>query len=115
MSADESRATAVIEASAIVRAADVVAARVGAARSSSRLLAAASSAVAPLAGLTWRSRRLAIGLVLIIAPVVHVMLNWSSPYAQPGWFWLIIPGLSAAIGVLLVSASGVFGISNTSP
>jgi len=114
MIADDSRATAVIEASAVVRAADLVTARLRAARSSSRLLAVASNAVAPWPGVTWRSKRLAIGVVLIIAPVVHVMLNLSSLYAQPGWYWLIIPGLSAAIGALLVAASGVFGVSHSS-
>lgn len=113
MMVDDSRATGVIEESAVVRAADLVTARVRAARSSSRLLSFAADAVAPWAGLTWRSKRLAIGVVLIIAPVVHVMLNLSSPYAQPGWFWLIIPGLSTAIGALFVAASGIFGIGDT--
>ena len=114
MIADDSRATAVIEASAVVRAADLVTARVRTARASSRLAALASSAVASWAALTWSSRRLAVGLMLIVAPVVHVMLSLSSPSAQPGWIWLVIPGLSAVIGVLLVAGSGVFGAGETS-
>jgi hypothetical protein len=113
MMADDSRATAVIEASAVVRAADLVTARIRAARSSSKLLALAANAVAPWAALSWRGKRLVIGLVLIIAPAVHLLLSLSSSYAQPGWFWLIIPGMSAAVGAVFVAASGVFGIEKT--
>jgi hypothetical protein len=49
-------------------------------------------------------RRMASGVVLLSAAAVHLMLM-SINDAPPGWFWLILPGMAAAIGATLVASS----------
>jgi hypothetical protein len=52
----------------------------------------------------WRERYRTIGLVLIVAVGVHVAATvMQGP--RPGWFWLIVPMLTFAFAVLLVTAS----------
>jgi uncharacterized membrane protein HdeD (DUF308 family) len=102
------RLNTVIESSIVVRAADVVIARVRAAAPTSRGLAAATRVVDAWTASGWRAQRQALGLILMIAPAAHVLLSFTSPRSQPGWMWLIVPGISGAIGALLVAASGTF-------
>ncbi len=47
------------------------------------------------------SKRLLVGLVLVVAALVHVGLVWWHE-APPSWLWLILPALAAALGVLFV-------------
>jgi hypothetical protein len=49
-------------------------------------------------------QRMAGGVVLLSAASVHLMLM-SLNDAPPGWFWLILPGMAAAIGATLVASS----------
>jgi hypothetical protein len=44
-------------------------------------------------------RRLAAGIILLVASAVHVALNLLTGDSA-GWFWLIIPGLAAVAGLL---------------
>lgn len=49
-----------------------------------------------------RQRQLLVGLGLIVAAVVHVSLvMWQEQ--PPSWFWLIVPGLAVASGVLILT------------
>ena len=52
----------------------------------------------------WPERYQTIALVLIIAVAVHVAAVVSLGQ-QPGWFWLIVPGLTFVFAVLLLIAS----------
>ncbi|MDO8680089.1 MAG: hypothetical protein Q7R30_16315 [Acidobacteriota bacterium] len=55
--------------------------------------------------LPWAERRRAVGTTLMTAVIVHVGLAaWEG--ASPGWLWLILPGMAAAVGGLLIAASG---------
>lgn len=55
-------------------------------------------------GLAWTQQRLMLGMTLLIAVGVHLGLRiWQEP--DPGWLWLILPAIAAAIGALLVAGS----------
>jgi len=63
----------------------------------------------PLA-LSWHSaapprRRMAGGVILLSAAAAHLGLMALNT-APPGWFWLILPGITLAIGVALVLSAG---------
>lgn len=60
--------------------------------------------------LSWDSaaparRRMAVGVILLTAAAAHLGLMALNA-APPGWFWLILPGISVAIGVTLVMSAG---------
>jgi hypothetical protein len=53
---------------------------------------------------TTMARRRAVGLMLVVAVLVHVALRaWQGH--EPGWLWLTLPSMAGAIGLLLVAAS----------
>ena len=72
--------------------------------SSSKSGRAASAAHSAWARADWPERYRAIGLVLIVAVGVHVaaMLLRGD---RPGWFWLILPALTASFAVIVLIAS----------
>lgn len=96
--------TPILESSIVVGAAD-------------RALSAADRGVAHSTAARWlrhareRWRQLpsglqqrAVGVALLTAAVVHVALAlWR--HTPPGWLWVVIPGVSAAVGVVLLMAS----------
>lgn len=49
-------------------------------------------------------QRMAVGVILLSAVAVHLALM-SLNATQPGWFWLILPGIASAIGATLVASS----------
>ena len=52
----------------------------------------------------WSSRRRTVGLMFLTAVAVHgALVIWDE--RPVGWIWMIVPGLSAASGVLLMLAS----------
>jgi uncharacterized membrane protein HdeD (DUF308 family) len=53
-------------------------------------------------GLDPSRQRLVIGSMLIMAAVTHVVLTLAT-LTPPGWFWMVLPGIVAAIGMLLVA------------
>jgi len=93
-----------IQRSAVFSAIDRVVAGLSRAAGSSLVL----GRLRPLAE-RWSSaararQQMAAGVVLLSAATVHLMLM-SLNEAQPGWFWLILPGTAAAIGATLVAFS----------
>jgi hypothetical protein len=50
------------------------------------------------------AQRRLVGVILLIAALVHVLLA-STLGATPGWLWLVVPGLTLTIGLLLMAAS----------
>ena len=52
----------------------------------------------------WVERCEAIALVLLTAVITHVVLTTLNG-PPPGWFWLILPGLAAALAVVLLAGS----------
>jgi hypothetical protein len=56
-------------------------------------------------GLELAQKRLLVGLVLLVAALVHVGLVWWHE-VPPSWLWLILPALTVALGaVFLMFAS----------
>jgi len=53
-------------------------------------------------GLDASRQRLMIGAMLIMAAVTHVVLTLAT-LTPPGWIWLVLPGMVAASGTLLVA------------
>jgi hypothetical protein len=49
-------------------------------------------------------RRRGIAIVLLVAVVVHVTLTMIQG-PRPGWFWLIVPALTALSGLLLIAGT----------
>lgn len=94
-----------IESSRVFGVADRALGGVGRAAGSSRVVGAATRTVTKWRGLAPSMRRRATGAALIVAVVVHVGLTMSHE-TPPGWFWLILPGFVAALGGLLLAASG---------
>ena len=84
---------------------DGAAARIRRAAETSATVAAANRSRDGWRLLGWPVRRLLAGTVLLIGTAVHVGLTgWQT--APPGWLWLIVPGIAATCGLLLVAASG---------
>lgn len=98
------RAADLVESSAIARVATALAARVAAYARTSRLSRVLAPAAASWASLPHRERTFSVGLILVCAVVTHVALRLAQ--GAPGdWLWLIVPGIAAAQGLLLVAAS----------
>ena len=49
----------------------------------------------------WPARRRALGLCLLVAVATHVMLV-GAVHFPVGWLWLILPGIVAMVGIILV-------------
>jgi hypothetical protein len=100
---DESAAIVVLESSAVIKAFDRAMTCASAAGETSLALAwirRLGRAVAP------GDRRLLVGIALLVAPFVHVgLVMWHERPA--GWQWLVLPGLSFAIGLVFL----LFGAS----
>ncbi len=61
-------------------------------------------------GLDTRVRRAAAGTMLIVAVVAHIVFTLVTQ-VPPGWIWLMLPSMFGAIGLLLVAAPGLRGVS----
>jgi hypothetical protein len=57
-------------------------------------------------GLELAEKRLLVGLVLVVAALVHVGLVWWHE-VPPSWLWLILPALAAALGVVFLMFASV--------
>lgn len=99
-----SRVSSAVESSVIARALAVVAARTGHLYRGSRIAGVVERARAYWSALGMFERRRFVGLALTTAAAVHVALRLvQGPPAD--WLWLIVPGIGAAQGLLLVMAS----------
>lgn len=56
------------------------------------------------------SQRQMAGTTVLVAVAVHLALMLMTA-APPGWLWLVLPGLASAIGLLLVAAPGLAGVT----
>lgn len=52
----------------------------------------------------WAARYEAVAVALLAAAAVHVVLTVISG-PRPGWFWLILPALAAAVGIVIIAGS----------
>lgn len=53
---------------------------------------------------SWVERYRAIGTVLLVAALTHIVLSvMQGP--RPGWFWMVIPGMVIGFAVLLLAGS----------
>ena len=52
----------------------------------------------------WAARRRTAGLCLLVAVITHVVLV-GALNRPVGWLWLILPGIAAMVGFVLVAAS----------
>jgi hypothetical protein len=54
-------------------------------------------------GVERATRLRAVGIMLIAATIAHVAVT-ALQRVPPGWMWLVIPGIAAAQGIVLVVA-----------
>ena len=52
----------------------------------------------------WQSRYEAAATTLLTAVSVHVVLTLANG-PRPGWFWLIVPGMAAALAIVVLAGS----------
>ena len=91
-----------IEHSAVVRSLDAALAWLRDAGQSSALLSRARAMWTGWRARPFAARRRQTGGMLLIAVLVHVLLT-AAVGPAPGWLWLILPGLVAAAGLLLLA------------
>lgn len=65
---------------------------------------AASAAIAAWSTARPREQQQSLGMISAVAAGTHIGLTLVQG-ARPGWFWLLIPGMVLAFGLLLVVAS----------
>lgn len=80
------------------------------AASTSIAVSLAAEAASAWTGLDTRVRRVAVGTMLMVAVVAHIVFTLVTQ-VPPGWFWLVLPGIFGAIGLLLVAAPGLRGVT----
>lgn len=101
---DDGRVVALLESSRIVRAVSGAYGTVLRAHAHSW-----AAGVARRVAAAWRAsgaanERRFLGTVLLAAVTTHVAMTlWQE--APPGWFWLVLPAIAAAVGVVLILAS----------
>ena len=71
---------------------------------SSRVLARLRPLAASWQAADWASQRRGLGVLLLAAVATHLVLVLAST-APRGWLWLILPGIAAAVGLLLLAAA----------
>lgn len=57
-----------------------------------------------LTGQDWATRYQAIGVVVMVAVVTHILLTLVQG-ARPGWFWLVIPSMAGLFALFVLIAS----------
>jgi hypothetical protein len=93
-----------IATSAIVTGLDVCFRRLETWWRASTAAEVAATATAAWSRTSGRKRHQAWGLFVLVAAGSHVAVTIAQG-ARPGWFWLVIPGMAAAFGLVLVAAS----------
>lgn len=99
------RVIRVIEASLLFGLADRAVARAWRAAASSAVVALAVKFAAVRREVPAPQQRFTAGWALLVAVATHLALMLTGP-VPPGWLWLLVPGILAAAGLLLVAASG---------
>ena len=101
---DDSRVVRALSASALIGFVDRSIARVWTAAATSQAGRAFERTIAPWRSASSAERSLLTGIVLVIAPITHVALAVTSEMPA-GWLWLVLPGMSATVGVLLIASA----------
>jgi hypothetical protein len=101
---------AVIKSSVVFGVFDRALGRVWQSASSSVAVAIATEAASAWSGLDTRVRRVAVGTMLIVAVACHIVFTLVTQ-VPAGWLWLVLPGIIGAIGLLLVAAPGLRGVT----
>lgn len=104
------RVAAVIKSSVVFGLFDRVLGSAWQAASSSVAVSMAAGAANAWTGLDTRARGVAIGMMLIVAVATHILLTLVTK-VPPGWLWLVLPGIFGAVGLLLVAAPGLRGVT----
>ena len=106
------RVAAVIRSSTVFGLFDRALGSVWRAAPSSVAVSITTEAASAWSGLDTPVRRAAVGTVLIVAVAAHVAFVLATPM-PPGWLWLVLPGIFGAIGLLLVAAPGLRGVTKS--
>lgn len=104
------RVAAVIESSLVYGLLDRALGSVWRAASTSVAAAKTTEVASAWIGLDTSARRLAVGTMLIGAVVTHIAFVLVTQ-VPAGWLWLVLPGIFGAIGLLLVAAAGLPGVT----
>ena len=97
----DEQVVALLESSALVRRADRAVQLAATEIRSSVVAATLRRVTAGWLAVTPAGRRFSIGLTRVVAALVNVVLT-SVTGSIPGWLWTVIPGLAAAIGVVMM-------------
>jgi uncharacterized membrane protein HdeD (DUF308 family) len=100
----DEQVVALLASSALVRRADRAAQLAAKEIRSSAVADTLRRAAAAWSVVTAARRRFSIGLTLVVSSVVNVGLTTATG-SVPGWLWMVIPGLAATIGAVMM----VFG------
>ena len=101
---DDPWVTRVVESGVLARALSRVIRLGGAAIASSHAAAIVRAAAASWRHAAWAARRRTVGLCLLVAVTTHVLLV-GALRPPAGWLWLILPGVVAVVGLVLLAAS----------
>ena len=93
-----------LASSAVVRLVDRITCRLQEWWSASHAWRAATGMRDAWSAESWKARYQAIGAVLVSASLLHFTLTVIHE-PRPGWFWLVIPVMAMAFGLLLLVAS----------
>ena len=101
---DDRRVIRVVESSLMFGLADRALARAWHAAASSVALVVAWRVAAAWREVPASRQRRTAGLALLAAVATHVSLMLTGP-VPPGWWWLLLPGLFATAGLMLMALS----------
>lgn len=104
------RVTTVIKSSVVFGLFDRALDRVWRSGSTSATVTMATGVASAWTGLDVRVRRVAAGAMLVVAVAAHIVFTWLTQ-VPAGWIWLVLPGIVGAIGLLLVAAPGLRGVT----
>ena len=101
---DDRRVTRVVESSLLFGLADRALARAWHAAASSVAVVLVRRVAAAWREVPASRQRFTAGLALLAAAATHVALMLTGP-VPPGWLWLLLPGLFATAGLMLMALS----------
>ena len=107
---EDRQAAMVIESGVIFGAIDRTIARVWRGAADSAAVAAATRLAGVWRELSTSTQRVAVGLMLVVAAVVHLAFTIATA-TPPGWLWLILPGLCLATGAIVLASSSTTGMA----
>lgn len=104
------RVIAVLESSKVLGVVDRLFGLVWRAATGSAVVGTAARLAKGWLGLDVPLRRRAVGTMLVVAVAVHLVLTVITQ-TPPGWLWLMMPAIFAAMGLLLALAPDLPGMA----